>query len=103
MNAARFRILGLLLLAIVTAQAEFRPGEVWRDTNGNPIQAHGGGVIQHSNVFYWYGEDRTPGGRGAVACYSSTNLSDWKREGVVLSRDALPRTSGRGALLCCHS
>lgn len=86
----------LLLFATASARAEFRPGDVWRDLDGNPIQAHGGGVIVRSNVFYWYGEDRTPGGRGAVACYSSTNLSDWKREGVALSRDALPRTAGRG-------
>lgn len=96
MNAASFRIFALLLLATVAVQAEFRPGEVWRDLEGNPIQAHGGGVIQRSNIFYWYGEDRTPGGRGAVACYSSTNLSDWKREAVALSQDALPRAAGRG-------
>lgn len=96
MNAARFRIYTLLLLTTAISRAEFRPGEVWRDTDGNPIQAHGGGVIQRSNVFYWYGEDRTPGGRGAVAGYSSTNLSDWKCEGVVLSREDLPRTNGRG-------
>lgn len=77
------------------ADTDFRPGEVWRDTEGNPIQAHGGGVLVRGNVYYWYGEDRTPGGRGAVACYSSTNLSDWKREGVALSRDALPQVDGR--------
>jgi len=84
-----------LFLAAVPARAEFRPGEVWPDADGNPIQAHGGGVLVRSNVYYWYGEDRTPGGRGAVACYSSTNLSDWKREGVALSRDALPSVDGR--------
>jgi hypothetical protein len=77
------------------AKPEFRPGEVWLDTSGNPIQAHGGGILVHSNVYYWYGEDRTPGGPGAVACYSSINLYDWKREGVALSRAALPRNDGR--------
>jgi hypothetical protein len=77
------------------ADTGFRPGEVWRDTEGNHIQAHGGGVLVRSNVHYWYGEDRTPGGHGAVACYSSTNLLDWKREGAVLSREALPRPEGR--------
>jgi hypothetical protein len=78
------------------ADNAIRPGELWRDTDGKPIQAHGGGVLQRSNVFYWYGEDRTPGGRGVVSCYSSTNLCDWKREGVALSRDALPRMSATG-------
>jgi len=30
-----------------------------------------------------------------VACYSSTNLYDWKREGVALSRETLPQIDGR--------
>lgn len=77
------------------AAAWFRPGEVWLDTAGNPIQAHGGGILARSNAFYWYGEDRTRGGRGVVACYSSTNLYDWKAEGVALSREALPRVNDR--------
>lgn len=77
------------------AANEFRPGEVWNDVDGQPIQAHGGGILLHSNVYYWYGEDRTPGQRGAVACYSSTNLHDWKREGVALSQADLPRVEGR--------
>jgi len=82
-----------LLSATAFANDAFQPGEVWRDTEGNPIQAHGGGMLIHSNVYYWHGEDRTPGGRGAVACYSSTNLYDWKYEGVALSRDVLPRST----------
>jgi hypothetical protein len=91
---------GLLqILSVVSARAEFRPGEVWRDTAGNPIQAHSGGMLLRSNVYYWYGEDRTPGGSGAVACYSSTNLSDWKREGVVLPRASLPRVDGRATFV----
>ena len=77
------------MLVTVAASAEFQPGEVWLDTDGNPIQAHGGGILTRGDTYYWYGEDRTPGGNGAVACYSSTNLYDWKREGVVLSREAL--------------
>jgi len=73
----------------------FRPGEVWLDADDQPIQAHGGGILSHSNVYYWYGEDRTPGGNGVVACYSSTNLLNWKREGAVLSRQDLPLHNGR--------
>lgn len=76
------------------ADSDFRPGEVWRDSDGNPIQAHGGGILVVGNVYYWYGEDRTPGIESAVACYSSTNLLDWKREGVALWRRDLPRVNG---------
>lgn len=36
----------------------FFPGRIWMDTEGNPIQAHGGGILfdERSNVYYWYGE-----------------------------------------------
>jgi hypothetical protein len=94
-----FVCLLLLKFGASAADADFRPGEVWRDTEGNPIQAHGGGVLVRNNSYYWYGEDRTLGGGGAVACYSSSNLLDWKREGVVLSREALPRGDGRATFV----
>lgn len=32
------------------------PGEVWKDTDGNPINAHGGGLLYHDGTYYWYGE-----------------------------------------------
>ena len=35
---------------------EFRPGQVWNDTDGNPINAHGGGMLYHEGTYYWYGE-----------------------------------------------
>jgi glycosyl hydrolase family 43 len=77
----------------------FPPGQVWRDTDGNPINAHGGGVLFHKGVYYWYGESKSGrtylpdcnkswGGTRVdltgVSCYASTNLSDWKNEGIVL-------------------
>ena len=36
----------------------FHPGQIWRDDNGKPIQAHGGGVIHHEGTYYWYGENK---------------------------------------------
>ena len=56
---------------------EFRPLDLWQDTDGNLIQAHGGGILLHDGAYYWYGEDRTPGIHSAVSCYFSTNLLDW--------------------------
>jgi hypothetical protein len=79
--------------------AEFVPGEVWCDTEGHPINAHGGGILYHQNVYYWYGEHKSGrtllpdsnkswGGTRVdvtgVSCYSSTNLHDWHNEGLVL-------------------
>jgi hypothetical protein len=36
----------------------YYPGRIWLDTDGNPIQAHGGGILfdQKSRTYYWYGE-----------------------------------------------
>jgi hypothetical protein len=63
------------------------PGDVWLDNRGQHIQAHGGGVIQLGDTFYWFGEDRTRGqdrSRRNVSCYSSTDLVHWTFRNQVL-------------------
>lgn len=63
-------------------------GKVWRDTDGNMINAHGGGVLFHDGTYYWFGEHRPSNGfttEVGVMCYSSTDLLNWKNEGVALS------------------
>jgi hypothetical protein len=65
-----------------------RPGEVWPDTDGRPIQAHGGGILAEGGLFYWFGEDRTPGldpSRRYVACYASADLVHWRFRRRVLA------------------
>src|SRR5262245_31494224 len=84
---------------VSTTDQAFRPGRSWSDQSGNPVNAHGVGVLHHEGVFYWYGEfkdgltyvtaaNKSWGGTrvlaGGVSCYSSTNLYDWKNEGLVL-------------------
>lgn len=71
----------------------FRPGKTWLDTDGNAIQAHGGGVNFFNGRYYWYGENKTgcsakqsegkPWHAGAN-CYSSSDLYNWTLEGTVL-------------------
>lgn len=36
----------------------YHPGRIWLDTEGNPIQAHGGGILYdaRTKIYYWYGE-----------------------------------------------
>ena len=95
--------LPLLASSVRAGEAAFTPGEVWRDTDGRAINAHGGGVLFRDGVYYWYGElkegrtylpkvNKAWGGTrvvtGGVSCYSSTNLCDWKNEGVALAADA---------------
>lgn len=67
-------------------------GEVWYDTDGTEIQAHGGQILpvtqaDGSVIYYWYGEDKTDGYRtvdGGVRVYSSTDLYNWKSEGIAM-------------------
>ena len=90
---------GLLPVAVQAQEnTEFIPGEVWKDTDGNPINAHGGGLLYHNGTYYWYGEYKKgktvlpewatwEGYRTdvtGVGCYSSKDLLNWKFEGIVL-------------------
>src|SRR5579875_664077 len=67
----------------------FRPGALWPDTSGVPINAHGGGFLFVNGTYYWYGEFKTagPGGNRAsvgISVYSSRDLYHWKNEGIAL-------------------
>jgi beta-xylosidase len=69
----------------------FRPGEIWNDTDGKPIQAHGGGILFDSGIYYWYGENKTGVTRNhrvdivGVSCYASHDLYNWHYQGLALS------------------
>lgn len=68
---------------------EITQGEIWPDTDGRHINAHGGCVLHHDGRYYWYGEHRADRSSGAriqegVTCYSSDDLVKWKPEGMAL-------------------
>ena len=68
------------------APLAFRPGETWPDSDGQHINAHGGGILYQNGIYYWFGKKR--GGRPSsqgVSVYSSKDLYQWKNEGVALS------------------
>lgn len=82
----------LLLISTVfgAEYSFFRPDARWLDNNDVHINAHGGGILDHENVYYWFGEHKVEGRRGnfaqvGVHCYSSTDLYNWKDEGIALS------------------
>lgn len=77
-----------------------KPGAVWNDTDGNPINAHGGGLLYQDGTCYWYGEIKrgktyTPASNASwggtrvdvvgVSCYSSKDLVNWKNHGTALA------------------
>lgn len=69
-------------------QTPIRPGLPWLDDQGRHIQAHGGGIIQRGDTWYWFGEDRSKGNDPAlrhVACYSSRDLANWEYRNRVLA------------------
>jgi hypothetical protein len=67
----------------------FKPGQIWVDNNGVHINAHGGGLLLYADRYYWFGEHKIKGRRGnkaqvGVHCYSSSDLYNWKDEGIAL-------------------
>ena len=68
----------------------FYPGKPWLDTEGKPIQAHGGSVIAVDDTYYWYGEnkDHTDGQNGVwtwgVRAYRSKDLYNWEDCGLII-------------------
>ena len=65
-----------------------RSGELWRDTDGRHINAHGGGILKYGDTYYWFGEhksERTSDALVGVMCYASKDLLNWRNCGVALS------------------
>ncbi|MBE7037701.1 MAG: glycosyl hydrolase family 43 [Ruminococcaceae bacterium] len=64
-------------------------GQMWYDTDGNEIQAHGGCIINYEGTYYWYGENKNGITKNrrmdfiGFSCYSSKDLVNWKNEGLA--------------------
>ena len=78
-----------------------KTGTMWLDTDGNPIQAHGGMIEKFDGIYYWYGENKAgetvlkENGLHRVdfigfSCYSSADCISWKNEGLVLKASDQP-------------
>lgn len=68
-----------------TELTTYNSGEMWLDTLGSKISAHGGQIIKQGNKYYWYGEDNKisyPLTTG-ISCYSSEDLKNWTYEGIA--------------------
>lgn len=99
MKSMKFHIQTALMLMLVTGfaatarAANVQPGQLWRDTAGKPIDAHGGCVIFHDGIYYWYGTHKIEGlsekthADGGVHVYASRDLVKWHDQGMVLRLD----------------
>lgn len=87
---------GMLFICCEKKQySSFTPGSIWEDCEGTHINAHGGGILWHDGVYYWYGEHKSENTSSAlvgVNVYASKDLYNWKKEGVALS--VMPEGSG---------
>ncbi|MBC3539141.1 glycoside hydrolase family 43 protein [Rufibacter sediminis] len=101
-----FLLLLLLLAGCISLPAQqkegsaalIKPGEIWPDTDGKHINAHGGGILFHKGIYYWFGEHKTAGRGGnstlfGVGAYSSKDLTSWKNEDIVLKVEENDSTS----------
>ncbi len=68
------------------------PGITFTDTDGNPVDAHGGGIIKECDTFYLHGEyflgGTTNNDFNGFSMYSSKDLAVWKNEGIILPQQA---------------
>jgi hypothetical protein len=64
------------------------PGITFTDTDGNLVNAHGGGIIRVCDTFYLHGEyflsTSTANDFQGFSMYSSKDMATWKSEGIIL-------------------
>ncbi|HEX2145987.1 MAG TPA: discoidin domain-containing protein [Glycomyces sp.] len=91
-------VAAVLLLAGSAASAKPTPsqegdpvpvGQTWLDTDGDPIQAHGGGFLEYDGWYYWVGENKRHNSALflAVSLYRSQDLANWEFVGDLLTQD----------------
>jgi len=70
--------------------SSIRPGQIWMDTKGERIHAHGGSVMCIGGTYYWYGENKEKSIAGSgiwhwgVRCYTSKDLYNWEDMGLII-------------------
>lgn len=96
-----YAVLVALALAVAGALATAGPaqaapqtitnGTQFTDTSGNPLHAHGGGVLKVGSYYYWFGENRNSDNTFRyVSAYRSTDLKNWEFRNHVLTEATDP-------------
>ena len=95
-----FAALAVLACVLATAagavSAQASPETVenatqFTDTSGNPLHAHGGGVVKVGSYYYWFGENRNEDNTFRyVSAYRSTDLVHWQFRNHVLTEASDP-------------
>ena len=63
-------------------------GVPWFDDKNNTVSAHGANIIHDGGRYYMFGEFKTDSANvfTGFSCYSSTDLSDWRFEGICFQQ-----------------
>ena len=68
------------------------PGMSLKDTDGNLMNAHGGGIIKVCDTYYLHGEyflsTTTDNNFNGFSMYSSKDFATWKNEGIILPQQS---------------
>ncbi|TDD01457.1 beta-xylosidase [Nonomuraea deserti] len=84
----------LVLALLPTGPAAAAPitvpvGAQFTDASGNPLHAHGGGVVKVGSYYYWFGENRNADGTFRyVSAYRSADLRTWEFRNHVLTQSS---------------
>ncbi|HEY9328711.1 MAG TPA: RICIN domain-containing protein [Streptomyces sp.] len=97
-RAALFSALSALLLSLLTsvgtaqaAAVTITNGTQFTGSDGNPVHAHGGGVLKVGAYYYWFGENRNADNTFRyVSAYRSTDLKNWEFRNNVLTEASDP-------------
>jgi hypothetical protein len=98
-------LLGVAAVAPLRANDAIHPGTIWKDTQGETINAHGAGLLSDHGHTYWYGEIKGDGKTGntaqvGVSVYRSDDLLHWTSFGVALAVSSDPASPiARGAII----
>ncbi|MFJ4282272.1 RICIN domain-containing protein [Streptomyces massasporeus] len=66
-------------------------GTQFTDPSGNPVHAHGGGVLKVGSYYYWFGEHRNADNTFRyVDAYRSSDLKNWEFRNHVLTEASDP-------------
>lgn len=104
--AASFLALGFVGTPFLRAATDeegtwvtIRNGAVWKDTEGNPVQAHGAGFLLEGDTWYMIGEDRSNPWHPDVNMYSSKDLVNWKFENKIIKNEVTHPELGKTRMI----
>ena len=91
-----FFLLIFICLESALCDRNIQVGVIPNDTDGNPINAHGGHIIIENGTYFWFGEsDKSSDENRGVNCYSSPDLITWDFQGSMVTASMINEGAGR--------